>query len=224
MLLKVNFHMHTREDPIDKVPYTIYEAVDCAAKNNFDVLALTSHRRFICKNEYVDYAAQKGILLVPGVEAMIEKKEVIILNCDESINEIKTFNGLKVYREKNPDIFVFAPHPFVFHKKSLGRKLLENINLFDAVELSVFSNCIFNFNKKASEVAKKHNKPLMATSDTHFLEDIRRGYILADAKEKTAAAVFEAIKNKNFENRLNSMGVWSMLEFRAKAGIRKFFS
>lgn len=224
MLLKANFHMHTREDPVDKISYTIYKAIDHAAKSGFDVLTFTPHRKFVCKQEYVDYASQKNVLLIPGIEANIEKKHVVILNCDESINFIKTFKDLKVYKKKNPQIFVFAPHPFVLSSKSLGKKLLENIDLFDAIELSVFSNKIFNFNEKAVSVAEKYNKPLIATSDTHFLKDLGRGYVLIETQKKTAEAVFEAIKNKNFENKMDSMGILAMLEFQIKAKTRYLLS
>ena len=221
MVLKANFHMHTREDPVDKLSYTIYEAVDYASKKGFEVLVFTPHKKFVWKKDYADYAIGKGVLLIPGVEASIEKKDVVIANCDELVNSVNTFDELVNYKKKNPHIFVLAPHPFVFSKKSLGEKLEEHIDLFDAVELSVFSNKFFNFNKKAIEMAEKYGKPLMATSDNHFIKDLGRGHILVDAKEKTAGAVFEAIKNKNFENKLNTMNLWDMLEFRAKAGLRR---
>ena len=213
--------MHTGEDPVDKLAYTIYEAVDHATKNGFGALVFTPHKKFVWKKDYADYALGKGILLIPGIEASIEKKDVVIANCDENVNNVKTFDDLKNYKKNNPHIFVLAPHPFVFSKKSLGEKLEKYIDLFDAVELSVFSNKFFNFNKKAIEMAEKYGKPLMATSDNHFIKDLGRGYILVDAKEKTAVAIFDAIKNKKFESKLTPMNLWNMLEFRVKAGLRR---
>jgi predicted metal-dependent phosphoesterase TrpH len=93
--------------------------------------------------------------------------------------------------------------------------------LFDAIELTVFSNKIFNFNKKTRAVAEKYNKPLVATSDTHFLKDLERGYALIDANQKTPEATFEAIKKRSFKNQLSPMSPLAMLEFRIKGILRK---
>lgn len=224
MILKVNLHLHTANDPKDNISYSTYEAIDHAQKHNFDVLALTCHKKITCKKEYGDYAAKKGILLIPGIEARIENKDIIILNYDKEIEKVKTFEELKNYKKNNPQIFILAPHPFVPHytNVSLGKKLEQNISLFDAIELTVFSNKIFNFNKKAKRIAKKYNKPLIATSDTHFLKDIERGYALINAQEKTVGPVLTAIKKELVKNKLNPMGLLTMTEFIIKTTLLHF--
>lgn len=223
MILKTNLHFHAAND--EKISrYDIYQSIDCAQKQGFDVLAYTSHRKFKFKQEYADYAAEKGILLTPGIEVEIKRKHIVILNCGKEAEEIKTFENLSDYKNKNPQIFVFAPHPFVWSPKSLGSKLLKNIDLFDAIELTVFSNKIFNFNKKAQEVAEKYQKPLIATSDTHFLKDFSRGYALIDAPEKTPESIFAAIRKGNFQNKLNSMEIFAMAEFQIKSRFYSIFS
>jgi hypothetical protein len=223
MILKTNLHLHTADDPKDNVNYTVFQIIDHAKNLGFSVLALTCHQKFAYKKEYADYASPKDILLIPGIEAKIEGKHVIVLNCNKDIENIKTFEQLKNYKNNNPQIFILATHPFVPHHKlvSLGQELIRNINLFDAIELTVFSNKIFNFNKKASAVAEKHNKPLIAVSDTHFLKDLKRGYVLIDTNQKTPEAIFEAIKKGSFENKLNPMNPLAMLEFRIKGILRK---
>ena len=233
MILKTNLHFHAANDE-KAVRYDIYQGIDRAKKREFDVLAYTSHKKFGFRQEYADFAAKKEILLIPGIEAEIERKHVVILNCNKGAEELKTFKELADYKKKNPQIFILAPHPFVFSLKSLYSKLLENIDLFDAIELTVFSNKIFNFNKKATEVAIKYQKPLIATSDTHFLKDLNRGYCLIDVEvptlrpcvggrdpdrnvgKKTMESIFTSLKKGNFENKLDNMGLFAMAEFQLK--------
>ncbi|MFH0803834.1 MAG: PHP domain-containing protein [Candidatus Tagabacteria bacterium] len=214
MILKTNLHFHAKED--DYVSYNIYQGIDYAKERGFDVLAYTSHKKFLFKKEYAKYASQKGILLIPGIEIKIKRKEIVVLNCNKEIENIRSFQELRNYKNKNPHILIIAPHPFVLSLKSLRSKLLENIDLFDAIEMTVFSNKTFNFNKKAEEVAEKYNKPFIANSDTHFLKDLERGYALIKVKEKIIESVIAAIREGNFQNKMNSMNPLAMLEFRIK--------
>jgi predicted metal-dependent phosphoesterase TrpH len=218
MILKTNLHFHTKEG--ENVPYDIHQAVDCAREKGFDVLAYTSHKKFLCKEEYVKYAENKGILLIPSIEMEIDKKHIVVLNCDKEIEDVKSFQELADYKNKNPQILILAPHPFVFSLKSLRQRLLENIDLFDAIEMTVFSNKLFNFNKRAGEVTLKYNKPFIATSDTHFLKDFERGYALVNASERTSEAVLSAVKKGNFQNRINPMGPFAMLKWKMKMALR----
>ena len=215
MILKTNLHFHAANDE-KAVRYDIYQGINCAEERGFDVLAYTSHKKFRFKQEYADYAAKKGILLIPGIETEIQRKHIVILNCNKGAEELKTFKELANYKKRNPNIFVLAPHPFVFSLKSLYSKLLKNIDLFDAIEMTVFSNKIFNFNKKAEEAAEKYQKPLIATSDTHFPKDLNRGYVLVNAGEKTVESIFTSLKRGNFENKLDNMGLFAMAEFQLK--------
>lgn len=223
MILKANLHFHTSLDDGKTVDYNIYQGIDYAEEKDFDVLAYTSHFKFLFKKEYADYAMEKGILLIPGMEAKIEKKDVLLINCDEEAEKIKTFEDLATYKRRNPCVFVIAPHPYVLNPKSLLSKLLKNIKLFDAIELTVFSNKIFDFNKKAGEIAEKYNKPLIANSDTHFFKDLERAYSLIETEEKTIENVLLAIKEKKFRNKMNSMGIFAMIGFQFRVIIGLLF-
>jgi len=214
MILKTNLHFHTGDDPLDKILYTTRKAIDFAGAHDFGALALTCHTKFAYKQEYADYANKKGILLIPGIEASIENRDVLILGCDKEAEKINTFEDLKSYKAQKPDIFIIAPHPFVASRRSLKEKLLENIGLFDAIELTVFSNLLLNFNKKAEETAIKYKKPLIATSDSHSLKYLKRGYALIDVREKTIEAVLNSIRKGNFRNKIMPMSSFRMLWFK----------
>ncbi|MBU1091731.1 PHP domain-containing protein [Patescibacteria group bacterium] len=210
MLIKTNLHFHTGDDPLDNLSYSAYQAIDHANKLGFGALSFTCHTKLVHKKEYEEYANKKNILLLPGIEATIEDKHVVIINCDKEIENIRSMEELRIYKKNNPKILIIAPHPFVWSRKSLGKKLVENIDLFDAIELSVFSNKFFNFNKKAIRIAKKHNKPIIATSDTHSLKDLKRGYTLINAENKNAENILSSIKNRKFKNKMDSMGLIAM--------------
>jgi hypothetical protein len=221
MRQKVNLHLHTSDDPKDNVPYSVYQALDHASALGFDALALTCHAKFTFKKEYGDYGRAKGLLVIPGIEIRLAGKDVVILNCGQEVEKLKTFEDLKNYKRNNPEILVLAPHPFVWARQSLSSRLAENIELFDAIELTIFHNRIFNFNKKARQLARKYDKPLVATSDTHFLKNLERGFALVETDTCTTAALFAAIKNKKIKNEIKPMGLPSMLEFRAKGLYRR---
>lgn len=226
MLFKTNLHFHTHKDE-EITCYDIYKYIDYAKERGFNVLAYTPHRRFLFKEEYSRYAKDRDILLIPGIEMEIDQRHILVLNCDNEVETIKTFEELRNYKNKNPQIFIIAPHPFIASRKSLKKKFLENVDLFDVVEMSVFSNWLFNFNKRAGKEAQRHNKPFIATSDTHFLKDIERGYALINIETSTQSvgveAVLSAIKTKHFHNKLNPMGPLAMIKHTLKAIFNHFF-
>ena len=210
MKLKTNLHLHTADDPKDRIHYTIYEAIDEAKRLDFDVLALTCHGFFATRPEHIKYAKQKGILLIPGIELAIEGssplhgRHVVVLNCTKEIETVRTFADLSEYRINHPEIFIIAPHPYYPHPLescSLKEQLVPNIDLFDAIEFSWYYSKIYNrYNRKAEKVAIKHRLPYVATSDTHFMEYLDTSYAMIETVEKTPEAIFEAIRARNFYN------------------------
>ena len=139
---------------------------------------------------------KKGILLISGVERYIEGKEVLLYNVSQSdIEKIKTFDDLRIFKKKK-NILVIAPHPFFKRSNCLGKKLLENIDVFDAIEYSHFYLSFFNLNKMAVKIAKKHKLTLIGNSDTHYLKQIEMTYSLIDSK-KSIDSIFKAIKKGN---------------------------
>ena len=92
-MLKADFHIHSNEDKRDLIAYSAREFIDAAAEKKFDVLALTNHDIFTYSQELSDYAAEKGILLIPGIESTIEGKHVVILNPPERRRSRPDFRG-----------------------------------------------------------------------------------------------------------------------------------
>lgn len=206
MKLKANLHFHSKEDPCDALTYDLYEGIDHAAKLGFDVLASTCHTKNIVTEDHITYAASKGLLLIPGIEANIFENgknrvnHVVILNCDASANDIHTFDDLAAYRVAHPEIFVLAAHPYLYGNISLSHRLEKHIDLFDAIEHTWFYTRWFDRNPRGERTAQRSGKPFIATSDTHFFAFMDKVYTTVDATEKTPAAFFTAIRGFRFAN------------------------
>jgi len=210
MRLKTNLHLHTADDPKDWIRYSAREAIDRAAALGFEVLGLTCHGFFAGKEEYTAYAASKNILLIPGIElalngpTKLQGRHVVVLNCGKDIESARTLDDLADYKYDHPQIFILAPHPFYPHpleRVSLFGYLEKYINLFDAVEWSWFyARGLNGRNRRAEEIATIYRKPLIATSDTHYLEYLDFSYAFVEAEVKSAGAVLQAVSEGKFEN------------------------
>jgi predicted metal-dependent phosphoesterase TrpH len=192
MLLKADFHIHTREDPHDFIRYTAVELLQEASRQGFQVLALTCHNKRIHTEELRRRAADLGILLIPGVEAAIEGKHTLLLDMPYSRLKVRTFAHVRALKRDGG--LVIAPHPFFPAPKCLGGKLRENLDLFDAIEFSHFYTRTVDFNRRAVEYARRMDLPLVGTSDCHRIWQLGTTYTLVEAEEKTVPAVFAAIR------------------------------
>ncbi len=198
MKLKADFHIHTGEDPLDShIVHNARELIDTASEQGFDVLAITNHSLMTFDEALRDYASRMGILLISGIESRIAKKDVILLNFSRAeVKKISTFEDLK--KMKNETNLVIAPHPFFPTSIALNSLFYENVEVFDAVEISSMYFRFIDFNRKAKKVAKKFNLPLVGSSDTHSLGQLGSTYSLVDA-EKEVESVIKAIKEKKIE-------------------------
>jgi predicted metal-dependent phosphoesterase TrpH len=195
--LKSDFHLHTCDDRMDAIGHTAHALISTAARKGFKVLSITNHDTFTYSYELERYAADQGVLLIPGIEKTVEGKHTLILNADWAAEKIKTFGDLR--RARRDGIFVIAPHPFFRTDFCLAEKLLEHVELFDAVEVSYFYTRWMNFNRKAVRLAKEKGLPLVGNSDCHILKYMGMCHSIIHAEKQTAEAVFAAIRNHHVE-------------------------
>lgn len=216
-MLKADLHIHVKEDIIDDIQYSTKELIDIYSKRGFDVIATACHKKSAYTQELSDYAKSKNILLIKGVEMLVENVEVLLYNFDENATkDIKKISDLMPLKSK--DNLIIAPHPFFPKGHSLQEKLIENIDIFDAIEFSQYYSRILNFNKKAILTASRYNKPIVASSDAHKLNDLKRkNYTLIHSK-KNIQDIFDAIKTNRIEivtEPLNDIkiffkGIWAL--------------
>lgn len=176
--IKVDLHIHTLDDPKDVIDYSAHQLLERAHKLGFGVLAITLHDAVFDRQEVFAHAAELGILLISAAEMRLEGSDVILLNVQPNeIADLKTFADLRSLRGRRGDsIFTIAPHPFYVLGGSIGSRLLDEIDCFDAIELCHFHKLLFNPNRRAARVAAQFGKPLIATSDAHQLRAFGRHY------------------------------------------------
>jgi predicted metal-dependent phosphoesterase TrpH len=195
VLLKVDLHTHTAEDPLDAIPYSAVELIDRAADLGYQALAITLHDKQIDLTPLRGRAHARGVVLIPGVERTIQGKHVVLLNFSRRAEAVTTFEDLARLRVAEERGLVVAPHPFYPIPSSLGRGLLDRFaDLFDAVEISSVYARGVNFNPPAIRWAAAHRKPLVGNGDVHRLAQLGSTYSLVEA-EATPEAICAAIKS-----------------------------
>jgi predicted metal-dependent phosphoesterase TrpH len=197
--IKIDLHIHTLEDPVDALDYSAHELLERARALGFHVLAITLHDAVFDRAEVFADAARMGILLIPAAEMRLEGADVILLNVTaEEIVSLRTLDDLEKLRaRRGPSLFTIAPHPFYVLGGSIGEKLLERIDSFDAIELCHFWGRFFNPNRRAVEVAKRFRKPLIATSDAHRLHAFGSNYTtIPRPTELTVENVIDALRRE----------------------------
>jgi predicted metal-dependent phosphoesterase TrpH len=169
--IKIDLHIHTLDDPKDAVDFSAHQLLERARSLGFRVLAITLHDAVFDRKEVFADAAAMGILLIPAAEVRLLGSDVILLNVTaEEVAQLKNFDDVRRLRARRGNsIFTVAPHPFYVFGGSIGSRLFEEIDCFDAIELCHFHIGPFNPNRRAQRVATRFGKPMIATSDAHRL-------------------------------------------------------
>ncbi|MDD5331508.1 MAG: PHP domain-containing protein [Candidatus Nanoarchaeia archaeon] len=234
-MLKADLHIHTNYIQKGEGKYSPKWLIDHMAKWGYEVLAITEHSTlngaFVKKSysnaldtyfKFKDYAKEKNILLIPGVERHIEGVEVLILNYN-NFEEINTFKDLQKVRQKGG--LIIAPHPY--YPWGLNGKLEENIKYFDALERTVhYLKGFDSLNEKAEEIAKKYKKTMVANSDAHWKFQLNRNATLIDA-EKNIDSILDAIRKNKVEIQtkpLTTKQYFFTTMWVIKSKIRKLFT
>ena len=195
--IKIDLHIHTLDDPKDVIDYSAHQLLERARSLGFGVLAITLHDAVFDRAEVFTDAANMGILLIPAAEVRLEGADVIILNVTPAeVAGLRSFEDLRQLRgRRGASVFTIAPHPFFVLGGSIGERLLDEIDCFDAIELCHFHKGFFNLNRQAAKVADQFGKPLIATSDAHQLHAFGRHHTsIPRPSELNIENVFSALR------------------------------
>jgi predicted metal-dependent phosphoesterase TrpH len=127
----------------------------------------------------------------------IEGADIILLNVRaEEVTALRSFHDVRALRaERSQSLFTIAPHPFYILGGSIGKRLINEIDCFDAIELCHFHKGVFNPNRQALRIAEKFGKPLIATSDAHRLSAFGQHYTSIPRPEQlTPESVFTQLR------------------------------
>lgn len=179
----------------------------------------------------------KLLTVIKGQEVPTKEGHILTVG---AIGEITNYREMEeaIKEAKDKDAILIADHPFTSIWGGMGRENLEKyLDKWDAVEFNSQNITLIPFlmdqrrsNYKAEDFSKKYNIPLVATSDSHRLEEIALSYITFKEKpkivygDKLISKLIEIIKSNNFENikRYNEWGSfvsWAVpFQIKAKLG------
>src|ERR1700719_3969125 len=196
--IKVDLHIHTLDDPKDVIDYSAHELLERARQLGFRVLAITLHDAVFDRPEVFKDAAAMGILLIAAAEMRLQGADIILLNVTANeVAALKSFDDVRRLRARRGlSIFSIAPHPFYVLGGSIGERLFDNIDCFDAIDHCLFHRGFFDLNRRAVKAAAQSGKPLIATSDAHQLHAFGRHYTsIPRPAALTIENVFAALRN-----------------------------
>ena len=192
--MKAELHSHCSIDPVDYgiCSHTPKELIDQAAKLGYEILSITCHNKDIWTEKLSEYARNRGITLIPGMEVTTEgTRQILAYNFGTSPENLNTLK--KVRSLSREDTMVIAPHAF-FPGRTCLRSLLErNLDVFDAIECSGFYVPGLNFNRRSLDLAARACKPLVGTGDVHHLWQLGRTYTWIYAEPDTVS-IINAVK------------------------------
>jgi predicted metal-dependent phosphoesterase TrpH len=200
-VLKVELHAHSNLDPLDGVFHTTRQLIDRAAELWYQALAVTCHNHYFDPKYDLQYASDRGVVLLPGVERTIGRAHLLLINLPAASAQVNSFDEALALKKAHANGLVIAPHPFFPTPAALG---LETMNrypeLFDAVEVSSLYTRQLDFNARAIEWARANGKPLVGNSDVHTLAQLGTTYTLVDAAPEPDA-ICRAIREGRVELR-----------------------
>ncbi len=170
--IKLDLHIHTLDDPKDTLDYSAHELLARAQALGIEVIAITLHDAVFQRAEVFAEAKAMGILLISAAEMRLQGADIVLLNVQpDEAESLRNFDDVRKLRATRGDsIFTFAPHPFYIMGGSIGgKRLVANIDCFDAIEVCHFHKGWFERNRPARKMAARFGKPLLATSDAHQL-------------------------------------------------------
>lgn len=206
-MLKVDLHLHTSDDPADRIPYSATQLIDRASELGFDALAITLHDKQYDRSTLLAYARERGIVLIPGVERTLRGRHVLLLNFPAAAESVESFENLARLKARHPEGLVVAPHPFYPHHTCLRALMHRYAELFDAVEVNAFHTRAFDFNGAARRWARAHGKPVVANSDAHRLDIFGRSFSHVDA-DNDVASICTAIRAGKVRIQTRPLSIW----------------
>lgn len=212
--IKCDLHIHTLDDPKDALDYSAHQLLERARALGFTVLAITLHDALFDDAAVIADAKAMGLLMIPAAEMRIEGADIVLLNVSrEELADLKNFEDVRSLRaRRGSSIFTFAPHPYYVLGGSIGSRLIDEIDCFDAIEFCHFYAWWLNPNRKAAKVARRFRKPLLATSDAHRLHAFGRHFTSARRPPVLTVQTFlDALRSEPLRLTSPPSSLWEMI-------------
>ena len=185
----VDLHVHTIYSGDSSI--TPKRLVDALHAHSFlKTVAVTDHKTMEGYYHVSKLAtAYEDILILPGIEALTNQGDIIIIGTEERPPYPITPEQVIEFAEERGAIAII-PHPFRT-LTSLG----DYARRLKPTAIEVYNpNATPEQNEMALELAKEMNLPQVAVSDAHNIEELGKGYTKIDAAQ-SMEEILRAIKN-----------------------------
>jgi len=219
--MKAELHAHCNLDPDDHqmCRFSPEQLISQASALGYEIISITCHNRDVWSPELSDYAKNRGIVLLPGMEVSCEGiRHVLVYNFKTGADNLNTLK--KISELSRPDTLVIAPHPYFPGRKCLGSLLAKYIDVFDAIEISGFCVPGIDFNRRAARMAAKHRKPTVGSGDVHLPWQLGKTCTWIYSQPDTES-IIKAIKEGNVQVDLNKLTYFQAAQWWATALWRK---
>jgi len=195
---KANLHMHSTASDGE---YSLTEVVNCYREEGYDILAATDHRvaNRVSKIDSGDLLLMSGMEIHPVGPRGIEL-HLVALNVPEDFenpSELPYQEAIERVREAGGECIL--AHPYWS-----GLNCNDIMKIKNIIALEVYNTCTRNIGKAYNMqvwdniLQLGYHLPAIAVDDTHRTYDFFRGWTMICTKEKTPAAVMDALKSGSF--------------------------
>lgn len=169
------------------------EMVEAALQKGINCLAICDHGEIKGAQEAIEYAKNRPILIIPGIEIKSKEGDILGLNIKEIIpNKLSAKETVKKIKELGG--LAVIPHPFGWFCSFKGdlEDLVADIDGLEVLNASIFGSG----NKKALFFSEKHNLPKTVGSDAHFPNFVGRVYLEIPGNNLSIEEVLNQIKKR----------------------------
>jgi predicted metal-dependent phosphoesterase TrpH len=211
---KVDLHIHTKHSSDGRIEPE--KLVSRADELGFDVIGVTDHMttRGAIDAERIARRKAGRPLVVIGQEVKTVQGEILVYGIRKDMEEGQDLADV-CKKTKRMGGFVIVPHPFDIMRRGIGKNIETIADCVDAAESFNARTLINAFNNRAADFLKRTGIPAVVGSDSHFIEEFGKTYMLVRCERKED--FLSAIKGSRTEFFTHGPGMISGL----KRGLRK---
>lgn len=189
--MKCDLHCHTCYSYDSTV--SPEEMVEAALKKGINCLVISDHGEIKGAIKAIEYAKDKPILIIPGIEVKSKEGDILGLNVKEIIpNKLSARETIKKIKELGG--LAIIAHPFNWFCSFKGN--LENL-VSEGIGVEAFNASIPGpGNKIALNFSEKHKIPFTAGSDAHFPNFVGKAYLEIPEDNLSLEEILNQIKNR----------------------------